>query len=160
MNLLARYSYVLVSLAILGATGYPVFRHGGDGLWVIGLLAVLASLVTLWVLARRGQTPANPEKRLKKSLGAGRPLVVHFYSDYALQSLLSRPWLSALERRCRGRVEFLYLSMLDPHVRVLAARLQTGLGGTVVYDARGQEVGRGRPAAALARLLERPAHGP
>lgn len=155
MELIARFSYVLFALVLLAGMGVAVYRLPDVPLLLLGLLALLALLVGLWVLARRGTTPPNPEKRLKKSLGAGRPVVVHFYSDFALASMLGRPAMAALERRYKGRVEFLHMSLLDPHVRALARRLQAGVGTTLVYDAWGQQVQRRRPTLAdLHRLVE------
>ncbi len=157
MNPIMRFSYVILSGLCLGIVGAFSYRAADRSPWLLSLLALLAVFLSAWILARRGRTPPHPEKRLKKSLGGGRPVLVHFYSDYALTSLLSRPAWAVQERRYQGRVEFLFMSMLDPQVCLLARGLRAGLGDTRVYDARGQEVGRTRPTAReLERLLERP----
>lgn len=157
MDFISRFSYVLLSVVLLGVMIFGVARLPDSPAMLLGLLALVAVLLALWVAARRGRTPPNPEKRLKKSLGGGRPVVVHFYSDYSLTSMLARPGLAPLEKRYKGRVEFLFMSMLDPHVRAMAERLQSHLGGTIVYNARGQEAAR--TAADLDRLLEQLGRG-
>lgn len=142
-----RYSYVLGAAVLLGAVAALGLRYLEVGLALLVVLAVAAALAVVWVLLRRGAAPPSPEKRLKKVLGAGRPVLVHFYSDYSLISLAQVPVLAAVERRWRGQVEFLYVDANDPQGRALASRLGVGVLGTVLFDARGQEVCRGLPRA-------------
>lgn len=143
MQFIGRYSYLFLSVVALGLVWGLVVKVPSNATGLLIFIGLLAVLVTLWVALFRGKSPPNPDKRLKKSVGSGRPVLVHFYSDFCLGCMVRKPVVDRLEKRFKGRVEFLHISLSDPHGRELAARLGSGLGQFILYDGKGQERLRG-----------------
>lgn len=86
MKFLSRNTYVLGSLVVVAAGIYfALYPNANQNLIGTGTLILATLLLIFWVAVRRGSlTPPNPAKRVRRALGAGRPLVVHFYSDFSL----------------------------------------------------------------------------
>lgn len=156
-----RFTYFLVmGLVFVGGLGFTIFseRYAVGG---ISTLLVTAAMLIYFVLARRGvPTPASPEKRIRRALGGGRPVVVHLFSDYHLGSLLRRPLVAGVERDFRSRCNFIYINMSHREAEAVAEWLEADIGDFVVYDAQGKLVERTARITRnlLAGLLERPVH--
>ncbi|MDB4897921.1 MAG: hypothetical protein JWN15_4183 [Firmicutes bacterium] len=159
MAAVRRYSYVLVSLVLVGAlVGYAIRAANATS----GLLSlvVAAFLVIFWVVARRHlPMPANAEKRIRRARQSTRPVMVHFYSDYNLGCLLKRVLAAGAERGFRGRFDFIYIDMNHPEAAGVARSLQARLGDFVLFDATGREVAHSGliSGQSLERVLEQPA---
>lgn len=160
MSFLSRYSYLLLSVVLLcvgiaaALTLAPGYAYG------IGTMLLGAVLVSYWVAARRGAlTPVNPSKRIRRARSAGRPVVVHFYSDWSLGCLLKRPLVAKAERQHRGHFDFIYIDVNLPDGEATADELQAGTGDFVLFDAAGtmaETTGR-ITVEKLNNVLERPA---
>ncbi len=162
MRFLSQYSYVILSAIILIATIAYAVVSANMAFGVLATLVTLAVLVIWWVGARRGAvTPVNPEKRIRRARGAGRPLVVHFYSDWSLGSLLRRPFTAKTERTYKGPVEFLYISMTHHEARLAASSVEADLGDWLLFDAAGNLVERTKSLTEekVKGLLKRAAEG-
>lgn len=158
VDVVSRYSYILFAAVVLGLVAYFAVDGIADTSGLLILLGVLALLVTAWVWVYRGETPPNPDKRLKKVIGRGRPVLVHFYSDWCLGSMLKAPFVNRLARRFKGRIEFVFISMGHREGRETAQRYESGTGGFILYDSAGQEVARGGslPSVKVLGSLARP----
>lgn len=83
MSLLRRFSFVILFVAVLAAVVTVGISQPDYAIaMTFTFLGSGAVLSLIWVLLRRGRTPPNPEKRIRKSAGGPRPVLVHFYSDY------------------------------------------------------------------------------
>ena len=158
MSGLERYSYVWTGIVLVaGAIGYSIYA--GDSFWSMVGLGILGIWAIYWVVARRGAlTPMNPDKRFRKLRGNGRPLVVHFYSDFALGCLLKRPFVAGAEKGLAGKAELLFLSMTHTEVRPLSVHLGAAQGEYVLLDGTGRIVERTSSLSPdlINRLLESP----
>lgn len=157
MQFIGRYSYLWLSLIALGLVWWLVVKVPTNVLGLLVLLGAFALLSTAWILLYRGKSPPNPDKRLKKSVGGGRPVFVHFYSDYSLGSMLRKRRIDRLEARFKGRVQFLHINLGSRLARETAERYGSGLNQWILFDAAGRELQRGgRPPTAeqLAAALE------
>lgn len=157
MSALSRFSYLIVSLILVGAAvvANVLLQWGVAG--QIGTLILLAALAIYWVGARRGAlTPVDPEKKLRRSRGGGRPLVVYFYSDFSLNCLLRRPALSRMESRYNGRCEFMYISVFHQDARRIMESLKAELGDYLFFDVQGKLKGTAQTLSAeqMNRFLE------
>ncbi|MFZ5823232.1 MAG: hypothetical protein ACOY94_02620 [Bacillota bacterium] len=143
MSALSRVSYLLVSLILLAASVAATILLEWDVGGYIGTLSLLALLMIFWVAARRGPvTPADPQKKLRKSRGGGRPVVLHFFSDFHLGSLLRHVIDAKLEKTYRGRCEFIYISTFHPEADAMMENLKAELGDWVFFDFSGKMVGQ------------------
>lgn len=161
MSSVSRFSYVLVSFVIIAAgIVYAFFAPRPDVVGIATLVAA-AALTIYWVLARRGAlTPVNPEKRVRRGRGTDRPVVVHFYSDASLTSLLQRPFAAKAEREHKGHCDFIYIEVGHKDAPGAMEALEAGLGDWVLYDAAGNFVEKTRSISPekLEKLLHRAAH--
>jgi hypothetical protein len=133
-------SYLVLALVAIGATGALSVRLP-LGTAVMISLVVAAVLIIFWVAARRGQlTPANPEKRIRRALGGGRPVVICYYGDFHLGSLVARLVAARAERVFRGRCDFIYVDATLPEAARALSETKGRLGEFVLYDARGNRV--------------------
>ncbi|HEY8346706.1 MAG TPA: hypothetical protein VIL07_05435 [Symbiobacteriaceae bacterium] len=142
MRFLSRYSFVLITLIAVTATaGYAIWRAET----VVGMAAVIlaAFLSIFWVAARRGgAVVANPERRIQRLRGGGRPLVVHFFSDYSLRCLVQRLVAAPAERAFRGRCEFVYVDVNQAAAYPVLESLGANLGDFVLFDEQGNLAGK------------------
>lgn len=157
MSALSRFSYLLVSVLLLVAAGLAttLLQWGVAG--QIGTLILLAVLMIYWVGARRGAlTPADPEKKLRRIRGGGRPVVLYFYSDFSLGCLLRRPVVSRLETQYKGRCEFIFIDVGHREADALMETLKAGLGDYLFFDLEGKLSGKERTLSVdqLNRFLE------
>jgi hypothetical protein len=161
MTWMNRHSYPLFSVVIVaGIVGAGVWRNRID-LGIITALLVSAVLVIFIVAMRRGKiTPANPEKRIRRSRGSARALVVHVYGDYHLGSLLKHIITGRTEHRFRGRCEFIFVDVDHHEAGRAIDAVGAKLGDYILYDAQGNLVERTRLITAdkLTKLLELPSH--
>jgi hypothetical protein len=161
MEAIGRYSYLLLGLVLLvGGLVAGAGRVPNDIL-VLGAAGLLGVLAIFWVFGKRGDSYAHPDKVLKKVVGRGRPVVIHFYSNYSLGCLIRKIRFEARQRRFAGRVQFINLNLNLGGAQAIAAELEARLGEYILFDAAGQERGRTRlPAEAdLLGLLQRSAKG-
>lgn len=144
MSLLSRFSYLLIGLILVLASGLATVWLAWGVLGQVVTLSLFAALLIYWVAARRGAvTPTDPEKRLRRLRGSGRPVVLHVFSDYSLGCLLRRPIDGQVEKRYRGRCEFLYVSTSHPEAAAMMEALRAGLGDWLYFDRSGKVVGQG-----------------
>lgn len=146
MNLLNRYSFLLLGLfLVISGLLFGILVNSNQGSLIT--LGVVTVMLIWWVLARRGaRAPANPDKRLRRARGAGRPAAVYFYSDFSVGCLFARPFSARAEREHKSHFDFIYLQMSHPEVESLAGSLGAKLGEWVLFD------GVGRPAGKAARI--------
>lgn len=144
MGVLSRYSYVLILvLLVAGTTGAAVWT--ANVAMGVGALVIAALLACFWVAARRGvPIPANPERRIQRARSAGRPLVVHFFSDYSLSCLVQRLMATPLERRYRGQVDFVYIDVNQAAARSVMEAYQARMGDYLLFDRLGNASGKTR----------------
>ncbi len=157
MGVLSRVSYLLVSLILVAVAIAATILLDGGVVGQIGTLTLVAVLVVLWIAARRGDvTPADPEKKLRRSRNSGRPVIVHFFSDYHVGSLLGRPSSAKLEAKYRGRFEFIEISAFHPEAEAMMESLKANIGDYVFFDTTGKLVGQYRSLAEdqMQRFLE------
>lgn len=161
MSALLHYSYILFSVVLL--TVLAAFALVSADGTVLGLITLVvgAALVIFWVTARRGGlTPVNPEKRIRRGRSSERPVVVHFYSDWDLVSLVKRVLVANTEKVHRGHFDFIYIDMNHREGPATAEALKAGLGDFVLYDTAGNLVEKTGliSAAKLEKVLKRPVH--
>jgi len=157
MRFIRRFSYLLTSLLVLVLLGVIAWVLRWQLAGYISVLVLTAALMIYWVAARRGRvTPADPQKKLRKSRGGQRPVVLHFYSDYSLACLLSRPVDGPLERRYRSRCEFIHVDVGHPDAAAMQEELKAGLGDWLFFDLSGKLVGKRSRLSAddIDRMLE------
>ena len=143
MRLIRRFSYPLLSLLLLVVLGVLAWQLKWQLAGYVSVLVLAAVLVIYWVSARRGNlTPADPAKKLRRARGGQRPVVLHFYSDYALGCLLRRPFVARVEREYRGRCEFIYVDVGHPEAPALRESLKADLGDWLFFDLSGLLVGQ------------------
>jgi hypothetical protein len=161
MTWLNRHSYPLFSVVVVAViVGAGVWKNRID-LGVMTALLVGAVLVIFFVAMRRGKvTPANPEKRIRRSRGSDRALVVHVYGDYHLGSLLKHIITGRTEHRFRGHCEFIFIDVDHHEAGRAIAAVGAKLGDYILYDAQGKLVERTRliTGRKLTELLELPSH--
>lgn len=140
MSFVNRYSYVLGSLVLVAAGIYfALYPNAYQIQFGTGSLVVTTLLLVFWVAVRRGPlTPANPAKRVRRALAAGRPVIIHFYSDFNLLSLLLRLFSAAGERQARGRCELIYISAAHQDAAAVAREIGASLGDYLLYDGTGK----------------------
>lgn len=157
MQRIGSVSYLILAVLSVGALAVTAFLSGYETGWTLATIGIAAAFIVFWLAVRRGESPPTPDKRVRRALGAGRPVVLHFYSDLDVRSLIKRMLSAGAEREYRGRIDFIYVSMLDAAGQELARRYIAGIGTFVLFDARGREVGRppSLSEAILADLLER-----
>lgn len=156
MLFVRRYSYLLVSLIVVIIAEALTWQQEWKLPGQVATLVLAAVLIIYWVAARRGAlTPADPEKKLRRSRGGQRPVVLHFYSDHSLGCLLRRPAAAAVERAYRGRCEFIYVDVGHREAAGLMESLKADLGDWLFFDLSGKLVGqhKGLTADQLEHLL-------
>jgi len=156
MDFINRNSYVILGLVLIASAVTFGTLTGKVTPAVMTTLGTTAAFLVYFALARRvNRTPTNPEKRIARMIGNGRPLIVYFYSDLDLGSLLARPFSAAAERNFKTRCNFLYISMAHPNAYEAAESVDGGLGQFVIYDAKGKRLGETRllRASTIERLL-------
>ncbi len=145
MNFINRYSYVILGLVLVASAITFGILTGQATSSAMITMGTAATFLVYYVLARRvNRTPTNPDKRISRLIGAGRPLIIYFYSDFDLGSLLARPFSAAAERLYRNNVNFLYISMAHPDAAIAAEAVDGGLGLFVIYDGKGNRLGESR----------------
>jgi len=157
MFVVQRFSYLLSSLLLVVAFGLLSWRMQWSLAGFVIILVLVAAFAIYWVAARRGAlTPADPRKKLKRSRGGARPTVLHFYSDFSLGCLLSRPLVAPVERQYRGKCEFIYVDVGHPDAPAMLEELKAGLGDWVLFDLSGKLVGHRRRLTAqdIERVLD------
>lgn len=157
MFFIRRFSYLLLSLLLLVFFGLLGWRMRWPLAGYIIILVLTAAFATYWVVVRRGAlTPADPRKKLKRSRSGTRPTVLHFYSDFSLSCLLSRPLVAPLERQYRGRCEFIYVDVGHPDAAGMMEELKAQMGDWFLFDRTGKLVGHRRRLAAadIERVLD------
>lgn len=142
MQLIRSVSYLILSLLTVGGLFLVALTSINTAMWLLAAMGAATLLIIIWVAVRRGESPPSPDKRLRRSQGAGRPIVLHFYSDFDILSMIKRIRTAPADRKYRGRVDFIHVSMLDGAGAELARRHMAGLGSFVLFDARGREAGR------------------
>jgi hypothetical protein len=160
MDFINRYSYVILGLVLIASAITYGALTGEVTSAVMITMGTTAAFLVYFTLARRvNRTPTNPEKRISRMIGSGRPLIIYFYSDFDLGSLVARPFSAAAERRFRTRCDFLYISMSHPDADLAAESVGGGLGLFVIYDAKGERLGQTRllQTNKVQNLLERSA---
>lgn len=145
MGLVARYSYLITAALVAAALWALVVRTPSNTVGVVGFLGALALLAVIWLSFRRGESPPNPVRRLRKVRGSGRPVFVHFYSDYCMRCMAQKTRIDTLAREFRGPVEFLFLNLSDAAARHLAQEFGAVSGTIILFSATGEEVHRGLP---------------
>ncbi len=158
MGLINRLSFLLFSvLLVAAAVTYTVLTDDMTR-GTMGTLVLATLLAIWWVLARRGaKTPANPEKRLRKAKGAGRPVAVYFYSDWSLGCLFMRPLTAAAEREHKSHFDFIYIEAGHPEAEAAAKLVQVGLNQWALIDGTGKIAVRAAriTPAMLSEVLEK-----
>lgn len=157
MSGLSRFSYLFVSLVLVVAavSATMLLQWGVAG--QVGTLVLIALIMIYWVGARHGAlTPVDPEKKLRRSRGAGRPVVLYFYSDFNLNCLVRRTAVAKLEKQYKGRCEFIYVSVFHRAADGLMESLKAGVGDHLLFDVQGKLSGKARSLspAQMDRLLE------
>ena len=138
MSFITRYSFVLVSLALIAlGTFFAFFTPYSAAIgWTTFLVA--AALIIFWVAARRGaRTPVNPGKRIRRARTSDRPIVVCFYHDFHLGSLLQRPFTAKAEREEKGRCDFIYIDAYHREAPPVLAEFEAEVGDWLLFDAAG-----------------------
>jgi hypothetical protein len=157
MSALRRFSYLLVSLFLVVAAAVATLLLNWGVAGQIGTLILAAVLMIYWVGARRGAvTPADPDKKLRRARGGGRPVVLYFYSDFSLTCLLRRPGDSRVQKRFSGRCEFIAVSVFHRDAGAMMKSMKAGLGDYLFFDMQGKLSGKARTLSEdqLNRLLE------
>jgi hypothetical protein len=161
MSSLNRYSYVLASILLIAAgIAYAIISPRPD---IVGTATLLvgALLLIYWVAVRRGNlTPVNPLKRIRRARGSDRPVVVCFYGDYSLGSLLKRPFTAKVEKAYKGKCDFIYIDVDHREADDVLEELQAEMGDFVLYDAAGNFVSKSPMInlSTLEDLCQRKAH--
>lgn len=149
MLFVRRFSYPLLALVVVVIAEIVTWQQQWKLPGQVGTLVLAAVLIIYWVAARRGSlTPADPEKKLRRSRGGQRPVVLHFYSDHALGCLMRRPQGAAVERAYRGRCEFIYVDVGHPEAAQMMESLKADLGDWFFFDLSGKLVGHQRSLTA------------
>lgn len=159
MSILSRYSYVLLSLILVAAGIVAAFFVPNAEAMSMVTLLVGGALIVYWVMARRGNlTPVNPEKRIRRGRSSDRPVVVHFYSDFSVVSLLQRPFAAKAEREYKGACDFVYIEVGHREAAAAAESEKAALGHFVLYDAAGNFVEKtgSLSVSKLEALVKRP----
>lgn len=144
MHFVSRYSFVLILILVVTGTTVAAVWTASVAMGVAAL--VIAALLTVfWVAARRGvPIPANPQKRIQRARSAGRPLVIHFYSDWSLVCLVQRLHAASFERQYRGRCEFLYIDVNQAAALPVMQAYRAAMGDYLLFDQEGNESGKTR----------------
>ncbi|BAD39622.1 hypothetical protein [Symbiobacterium thermophilum] len=157
MFFVRRFSYLLSSLLLLVVLGLLAWRLHWQLAGYVVILGLIGVFVIYWVAVRRGaRTPADPRKKLRKSRSGDRPTVLHFYSDFSLSCLLSRPLVMPVERQYRGRCEFIYVDVGHADAQAMMDELKAEMGDWLLFDRSGRLVGHRRrlTAADIERVLD------
>jgi len=144
MRVVSRYSFVLIMVLVVTGTTVAAVWMASVAMGV-GALVTAAILTVFWVAARRGvPVPANPQKRIQRARTAGRPLVIHFYSDFNLICLFQRLKAASVERQYRGRCDFIYIDVNQGAAIPVMEAYQAKMGDYLLFDQQGNESGRTR----------------
>ncbi|HWI52399.1 MAG TPA: hypothetical protein VNT01_09710 [Symbiobacteriaceae bacterium] len=159
MSFITRYSFVLVSLALIAlGTFFAFFTPYSMAIgWTTFLVA--AALIVFWVAARRGaRTPVNPGKRIRRARTSDRPIVVCFYHDFNLGSLVQRPFTAKAEREEKGRCDFIYVDAYHREAPPVLAEFEAEVGDWLLFDATGKLMEKcgAITVAKIESLLKRP----
>lgn len=141
MSFLTRYSFVLISLALVAlGTAFAVLTEYGNLLGTITFL-LAAVLLVFWVAARRGAlTPVNPAKRIRRARTSDRPVAVCLYSDTNLMSLLQRPFTAKAERLAKGHVDLIYVDAFHHEADAVLEEFDAEVCDWLLFDAAGNLV--------------------
>lgn len=140
---MGRFSYLILGLVLLlGCGGFEQYRHATPSVIVMSEAVVLGLWAIVWIAGHRVDAYKHPDKALRKLVGHGRPVVLHFYSDFSMGSLVQRMLLARRERKFQGRVQFVYLNLSRASARDMAEKLEARLGDFVLFDAAGHERAR------------------
>lgn len=140
MSMIQRYSYLIISLAliILGAVFAVIIPSQalGTATFLVG-----AALLIYWVAARRGaRTPVNPGKRIRRARTSERPIVVCFYHDFNLGCLLQRPFTAKAEREYKGHCDIIYIDAFHHEAGPVLTEFGAEVGDWLLFDAAGNLV--------------------
>lgn len=146
MGLVNRYSFLMLSVLLIACgVVYGILVDADQGSMIT--LGIVTALLIWWVLARRGKrAPANPDKRIRRARGAGRPVAVYFYSDWSLDCILTRPFSTKAERVHKSHFDFIYIDISHPEAAAAMESLDAGVGEWLLFD------GAGRPAGTARRI--------
>lgn len=161
MSFIDRYSYVILSIVLIGAGTFFAFVSTRGQL--IGLITLLvgAALVIYWVLERRGAlTPVNPTKRIRRGRTSERPVAVHFYHDFNVGSLVKRAFSRKAETLHKGHVDFIYIDAAHRDAAPVMEEFEAEVGDWILFDAAGNLVEKTGSVSVgkLEELIKRPVH--
>lgn len=140
MSFLNRYSFLVIGFALIAlGTFFSWFNHIVVLGWVTFLGA--ATLIIYFVAARRGSlTPVNPGKRIRRARGSDRPVIVCFYHDFNLTSLMTRPLTARAEREHKGHCDFIYIDAYHREAEAVLNEFEAEVGDWLLFDAAGSLV--------------------
>lgn len=141
MSFITRYSFALISLALIAlGTSFAFLTAYGS---LIGTTTFLlaAALLVFWVAARRGaRTPVNPGKRIRRARTSDRPVAVCFYHDFNLSSLVQRPFTAKAEREAKGHCDLIYVDAYHHEAAPVLEEFDAEVGDWLLFDAAGSLV--------------------
>lgn len=142
MQLVDRFTYVIEAVLLLVILGAPVIRFPGVTYAMIWT-AALGLLLIFWFVLRRTHAASNPEKKVRKSIGGGRAVLLDFFSNYSSACLVNSLAIISVQRKYKARFEVISVDMNTAAGRAIADFYGARVGSLILFDARGNEVGRG-----------------
>lgn len=142
MELIDRFTYVIESVLILVILGIVYWRVPDPTMLLVDIF-IAGLLLILWFVLRRTHAAVNPEKKVRKAVGGGRPVLLDFFSNFSSACLVNSIPIIMLQRRHKARVEVISIDMNNPAGRAVAALYGARVGSLVLLDHKGEELARG-----------------
>lgn len=144
-NMFNQYSYILISLTVITASVFLLFRYVVDRRVIAGTAALLIALsIAGHFLLRPGSSDINSVGAAEAALRNGKPTLIEFFSNYCASCLALRPAVDLLVKDIGDEYNILRIDIHTDFGRELRQSFEfTYTPEFVLFDSGGEEVWRG-----------------
>jgi thiol-disulfide isomerase/thioredoxin len=144
------YSFLLVSLGIIGITGLVLLTNKPKLNDYISFGLITLITIMSWVILHPRQTPLMEDSEtVRKMIGSGTPVLLEFQSPYCISCTQIRPVVDQLEEELSSEVS------IGPQLHIIRVNIQDNIGKDlgrqygflatptfIFFDAEGNEIWR------------------
>lgn len=153
-----RFSFLLFPLAIFLVAALILARVGkGQPIpWIVWGALLVAYLAYVFLSGQRTTASFDTPENIRRALATSeQPTLVEFFSNYCLGCVANRPAVQRLAEAWTGG-RLVSLDVMDPDIRRFGDEVGFEITPTfILYDTRGQELGRWVGRAPTVEELQR-----
>ncbi len=143
MLLINQYSFLLVSLVVVGIAIFLSSRFMEFRYMVVLLVLIISSLVVFQVQFKTGDSEEFSVDLFKEALLAKEPVVVIVYSDMCVACLSAKPAIDDLEQELNKMSKVIRVNVTSELGEYLRSEHNSGLVPSfLVFDRGGKEIWR------------------